>query len=293
MRALLRASSIGEQRRLERQASLVRKRRLQTPLVLSQEAQKQLLIARMTQDAHLFIFGDPGSGAGAGLPGLVTKDEHEPEAPEQPFPDKPCLRVFLDCLLVSGRFLAPEAAHYALDWGVPPARLTRLAQTGVLCVEKSRQVMASWLVCAYVLWRAKFHPHQLILVQSKREDDAALLVFTKEPQIGRMSFLELHLHPDLQQLGFGSNKEVAKTGQGATRCHLFFPNGSHIWGIPQGGNIIRSNTCSCLFSDEAGFQPEFGLAYQAALPSIKGGGQGIFVSSAEVGDFATLIEAEI
>src|SRR5512145_3296305 len=98
MRALLRASSIGEQRRLERQASLVRKRRLQTPLVLSREAQKQLLLARVTQDAHLFIFGD------ASLPGLVTKDEHEPEAPEQPFPDKPCLRVFLDCLLVSGRF---------------------------------------------------------------------------------------------------------------------------------------------------------------------------------------------
>lgn len=287
MRALLRASSVGEQRRLERQASLVRKRRLQTPLILSKEAQKQLLIARMAQDAHLFVFGD------ASTPGLITKDEHEPEAPEQPFPDKPCLRVFLDCLLVSGRFLDPEAAHYALDWGVRLERLERLASTGVLCVEKSRQVMASWLVVAYLLWRAKFHPHQLILVQSKREDDAALLVFTKEPQIARLSFLELNLHPDLRQIGFSGNKDVAITGVGATRSHLFFPNGSHIWGIPQGGNIIRSNTCSCLFSDEAAFQPEFGLAYQAALPSIKGGGQGIFVSSAEVGDFATLIEAEI
>jgi hypothetical protein len=47
-----------------------------------------------------------------------------------------------------------------------------------------------------------------------------------------------------------------------------------------------------LFSDEAAFQPDFGLAYQAALPALRGGGQGIFVSSAEVSDFATLVEAE-
>ena len=46
-------------------------------------------------------------------------------------------------------------------------------------------------------------------------------------------------------------------------------------------------------SDEAAFQPAFGLAYQAALPSLKGGGQAIFISSAEIGDFATLIEAEV
>ena len=57
--------------------------------------------------------------------------------------------------------------------------------------------------------------------------------------------------------------------------------------------MIRSNTPSCIFSDECAFQPEFGLAYQAALPALKGGGQGIFVSSAEIGDFATIIEADI
>lgn len=287
MRALLKASSIGEQRRLERQASLVRKRKLQTPVVLSQEAQRQLLIARLTQDAHLFVFGDLTH------PALITKDEHAPEAPAQPFPDKPYLRVFLDCLLVSGRYLTPLQATYALDWGVPLARLERLHQSGVLCVEKSRQVMASWLVVAYVLWRAKFHPHQLILVQSKREDDAALLVFQKEPQIARLSFLEMNLPPELRKVPFSDHHGLSRQGFGATRCHVYFPNGSHVWGIPQGGNIIRSNTCSLLFSDEAGFQPEFGLAYQAALPSIKGGGQGVFVSSAEIGDFANLIEAEV
>lgn len=286
MRKLLKASSLAEQRRLERTAAMVRKRLLQAPLNLSREAKRTLLIARMAKDAHLFIFGDDE------LPGLLTKDEHAQDEPVQPFPDKPYLRVFLDCLLVSGRFVAPHAATYALDWGVPLARLERLADTGVLCIEKSRQVMASWMVCAYLLWRAKFHAHQLILVQSKREDDAALLVYHKEPQVARISFLELNLPDALRSLHFG-RYDAFQTGTGALRCHLFFPNGSHIWGIPQGGNIIRSNTCSCLFSDEAGFQPEFGLAYQAALPSIKGGGQGIFVSSAEVGAFATLIEAEV
>jgi hypothetical protein len=48
-----------------------------------------------------------------------------------------------------------------------------------------------------------------------------------------------------------------------------------------------------LFSDEAAFQPEFGEAYTAALPAVRGGGQAIFVSSAEMGDFQELVEAEV
>ena len=287
MRTFLAGATPGEQRRLERQATRVRRERLQAPTVISREAQRQLLRARLSQDAHGFIFG------GAGLPGLITKDEHDPDTPERPFPDKPYLRVTLDCLLVSGRYLAPHGATYALDWGLPLDLLTRLAHTGVLCVEKSRQVMMSWLLVSYLLWRAKFHPHQLILVQSKREDDAELLVYHKDPQMGRMSFLEAHLPEDVQDLPFQNHMAASRLGTGASNGHLYFPNGSRVWGIPQGGNIIRSNTCSCLFSDEAAFQPEFGLAYQAALPSIKGGGQGVFVSSAEVGDFATLVEAPL
>jgi hypothetical protein len=240
------------------------------------------------KDAHCFVFGNWEMGVSY----LTTKDEHRTEAPEQPFPDLPYLRTLLDTLLVSGRFLPPELARYALDWGLPLDHLQAMYDSGLVFLEKSRQVMATWTVIAYLLWRAKFHPHQLILVQSKKEEDAAALVFNKEPQVARMSFLESRLPAYLRSVNFATSLGHQR-GSAGQKCHIFFPNGSHVWAIPQGGHIIRSNTSSCLFSDEAAFQPEFGMAYTAALPAIKGGGQGVFVSSAELGDFQQLVEADV
>jgi len=203
--------------------------------------------------------------------------------PEKSFPDVPYLRTLLDCLLVSGGLLPIERAQYAQAAGHTMAWLMALQASHIFMVEKSRQMMVSWLLCAYILWRAKYHPHQLILVQSKREEDAANLVFVKEAYYARISFMESHLPKALQTLQFP---------RAGANCHLYFPNGSHIWGIPEGSDIIRSNTASVVFSDEAAFQPEFGGAYTAALPAIKGGGQFIAVSSAEPSEFQTIVESE-
>ena len=73
---------------------------------------------------------------------------------------------------------------------------------------------------------------------------------------------------------------------------MYFANGSQIWGVPEGGAIVRSNHPSVIFADEAAFQPEFDGAYTAALPAVKGGGQFIAVSSAGLGAFASLVRAE-
>lgn len=214
--------------------------------------------------------------------GLVTKDEHDNLAPIKAFPDVPYLRVALDALCVSGRVMKPEQAVHALAEGYDRVWLEALASSGICACEKSRQVMMTWLCCAYLLWRAKYRDHQLILIQSKREEDAANLVFNKEPFVARMSFMEAHLPAHLQTVKFP---------KGATFSHLYFPTGSHVWGIPEGADIIRSNTPSVIFSDEAAFQPEFGSSFTAALPCVKGGGQYIAVSSANPGEFCELVEA--
>ena len=248
--------------------------------------------ALYAHDPHRFIFGHDGRYP------VLTKDEHRVTDPEQPFRDLPYLRVLLDCLLVSGHFVPPTEAHYALDWGIPLAHLEQMDYQGVVFLEKSRQIMASWLCVAYLLWRAKFHAHQLILIQSKKEEDAAKFVYMKEPQQARMSFMESRL-PDWMQDGIFSRKEVligrlpAPSRRGAEYGHLYFNNGSHVWGVPQGGSVVRSNTPSCLFSDECAFQNEFGASFQAAMPAIMGGGQLIAVSSPDLGDFAKLVEAPV
>lgn len=239
---------------------------------LKQTASQQLEAERCRRDAQYFVFDS----------GLMTKDEHDTTNPIKRFPDLLYLRALLDTLLVAGRLSAPQSCRYAREAGHSPLWLQGLASSGICLVEKSRQVMATWLCCAYLLWRAKYVPLQLILVQSKREEDAANLVFNKDPFVARISFMESHLPPHLRTMTF------PKCG---TFAHLYVPNGSHIWGVPEGQDIIRSNTPSVIFSDEAAFQPEFGGAFTAALPAIKGGGSFIGISSAEPGSFAQLVEA--
>lgn len=225
------------------------------------------------RDAHAFIFE-----------AVRTKDEHDLERPLKLFPDEQCLRATLDLYLVSAKLRLPTDATYALATGIGQPFLEHIYRSGILFIEKSRHVMATWLTCAYLLWRARAFPHQLIMVQSKREEDVAALVYDKEPDQGRISFLEWSLPEHLRLV------ELPKSGK---YCHLYFPNGSHIWGIPEGGHIIRSHNPSVVFSDEAAFQPEFGKAYTAALPAITHGGQLIVVSSAEPSEFQQLVEAEV
>lgn len=221
------------------------------------------------RSAHYFIFDGKL---------LRTKDEHESEAPVKLFPDKAYLRVILDCLLLTGGMIPVSKARYATEAGLPVARLDR---AGMFAVEKSRQIMATWLVAAYCLWRAKYRQHQLILWQSKKEDDAASVVFDKDRDTARMSFMETHLPASIQSpVGF-------------SRCNIRYQDtGSRIWGIPEGADVIRSNTPSVLVSDEAAFQPEFASARDAAMPAIKGGGQIIAISSAAPGAFAQWVGAE-
>lgn len=233
----------------------------------------EILKEKYRRDAHAFVFE-----------ACSTKDEHDLINPVKPFPDELCLQATLDLYLVSGKLLVPDKAVYAVKSGIPSDFLRHIYQTGILFIEKSRHVMATWLTCAYLLWRARSFPHQLIIAQSKREEDAAALVYDKEPDQGRISFLEWTL-PDYVR--------VVKLPQSGKYCHLYFPNGSHIWGIPEGGHIIRSHNPSVVFSDEAAFQPEFDKAYTASLPAITHGGQLIVVSSAEPSEFQQLVETDV
>lgn len=227
---------------------------------------------RCRRDPHFFIFEK-----------LVTKDEHKPLDPLHKFPDEPYLHALLDDYLVSGKIIRPEDARYSLEAGTPIGFLRHIHSRGIYFVEKSRHVMATWLSCGYLLWRARAFDHQLIVAQSKKEDDIAQFVYDKEPHQARISFLEWSLPPHLRMC------EFPKAGR---FNHINFPNGSHIWGVPQGGDVIRSHNPSVIFSDESAFQPEFEKAYTAALPAITGGGQLICVSSAEVSSFQQLCESD-
>ena len=144
----------------------------------------------------------------------------------------------------------------------------------LVAVEKSRQLIVTWSVCLYILWCCKFQKNRLWFVQSKKEADAANLVFNSEWPNARISFMEFNLPEGLRSDVFPSYGMLS-----------FSDTGSRIWGIPEGGDQIRSYTASGIFSDEAAYQPEFGHAWKAANPTVKGGGKMIVVSSARNGAY--------
>lgn len=178
----------------------------------------------------------------------TTLDEHDSENPYKNFPDHEYLEA-----------------------------LVRLLETHpFLAMPKSRQLMASWLVSAFGLWWAMTHHGQLILFQSKKEEDANRLIdrvwgiYERLPEHFRRRFPAEHSYLRI----------------------TFKQSDTKIEGIPQGAHQIRSTTPSMFFSDEMAFQDEAEASYTAALPALqgaRGGGRGIFVSSAAPGFFQELV----
>ena len=79
---------------------------------------------------------------------------------------------------------------------------------------------------------------------------------------------------------------VQSRGRGyiCTSAEITFPKlNSAILAIPQGGAIVRQRTPSGILSDEAQYQEDFGDAYVAARPCIRGGGWMVALSTANPG----------
>lgn len=191
-------------------------------LEISKEARK-LEIDRCTTDPIYFLYSDQNY--------VWTFDSYE-AGPNKVklFPDKEYIRYLL--------------------W--------RIHNDKILFIPKSRQIVVTWLSCFYLWWDARFHPFELNFAQSKKEEDAANLVFNKEWTTARISFMEAMLPAWLRD-----EKATAAYGK------INYSNGSIVWGIPQGGDIIRSYTPSIVFLDEAAFQSEAERAYTAAKAAAR------------------------
>jgi len=164
-----------------------------------------------------------------------TSDPHDTKHPIKKFPDKEYLHTVLKIVHAEPKVIIP----------------------------KSRQMMISWLLCAYCLWRALFLKAQLIFIQTLKEGEADKLVKRCLEMYRRLPSWMKAVYP-----------------KKSAYCRLEIPKtNSVIQGIPQGADIIRGNVSSFLFFDEAAFQPEFALAYQAAMPAVEGGGKVAIVST--------------
>jgi hypothetical protein len=142
----------------------------------------------------------------------------------------------------------------------------------ILWIEKSRDMMITWLCIAFFLHQAMTVPERGVLIQTQKADKAKQLIRYAKTLLQRQpAWLQdvfplakpLNLQPDLS---------------------LLFANGSYIIGIPGGADQIRSYHPWGYLNDESSFQPDAGECYNEALSAVKG--KIIFNSSAGPGWYA-------
>jgi len=151
--------------------------------------------------------------------------------------------------------------------------LFRLLQTDrIILLEKSRDMLVSWICVAYLTWEAMRIPHRGVLFQTQKEDKAVQLVEYAKCLYRRQ--------PPWLQEAFPLTKPVDKQAG----LELQFANGGYVIGIPGGANQIRSYHPWGYLNDESSFQPEAGESYNEALSAVKG--KIIFNSSASPGWYA-------
>ena len=144
----------------------------------------------------------------------------------------------------------------------------------ILFVEKSRDMMTTWLTVAMYAWDTLFHKNRENIFQS---DDS-----TKTADLVRRAFFIWENQPS-----FLKNIQPATYTVGQTRSGILDVSGlnSNIFGFPAGADQIRQFHPSGVFQDEAAFQPKAQDSFMAVKPAIQAGGRFTAVSSANPGWF--------
>lgn len=135
---------------------------------------------------------------------------------------------------------------------------------------KSRQMIMTWLFVSLSVWDFLMHPGRLIVLQSKKLEDAVGDETAGDGLLGRAKFIINHI-PGRELL---LPRMIPALGSKPTDAERFRSptTGSVLWAIAQGGQQIRQKTISGLLSDEAAFQEEFEDAYTASIPTMRPSG---------------------
>lgn len=137
-------------------------------------------------------------------------------------------------------------------------------------IEKTRQMMASWIFCGLALWDTMFGEGRRTFVMSKKEKDANALV-------ERCKFIYSKL-PKKFQDKYPRDPEKYLEMRWSKRNSI-------IQGVPEGADQVRSYTSSLIIMDEAAFQEKAEKVFEAAQPSLAGGGKFVMISTANGREF--------
>jgi hypothetical protein len=164
-----------------------------------------------------------------------------------------------------------------------PFLFTRFLMAPVLFIPKSREMMLSWSVIAYCVWRCQIFPGTQVLVQSQKHEKAAELVKGTEPPGYAFTLW------DRQDPWLKNRFPLAMKAGDLPSDNVVWKNGSEIKGVGQGADQVRQYHPTVFVVDEMAFMEEAGASFGAATPVAK---QIICVSSAGPGFFGDICSDE-
>jgi hypothetical protein len=173
-------------------------------------------------------------------------------------------------------YILPTVRPFTLKPYMPPI-IEAWLETNLFAIEKSRDMMATWLMVALATWDCFFHEGKQHIFQS--EDAFKTLELVK-----RADFIINHQPSWLRDINPG---KVVAGGNRSGILTLPAMN-SEILGFPQGPDQIRQFHPSGVFQDEAAFQDQAAAAFQAIKPAIQEGGKFYAISSANPGWFESI-----
>lgn len=144
----------------------------------------------------------------------------------------------------------------------------------LMVVEKSRDMMATWLVVTMYAHDSLFHKGRQNIFQSENA--------TKTRDLVDRAYILYNNQPEWLK-----NVHKATIAEGGNRAGILkVPSlQSEIIGFPAGADKIRQYHPSGVFSDEAAFNPNASESFAAIKPAISGGGRYTAISSANPGWF--------
>jgi hypothetical protein len=116
----------------------------------------------------------------------------------------------------------------------------------IVLLEKSRDMLVSWICVAYLTWEAMLVFRRGVLLQTQKEDKAIQLIDYAKCLYRRQ--------PPWLQEAFPLAKPLDKQAA----LELEFASGGYVVGIPGGANQIRSYHPWGYLNDESSFQPDAG-----------------------------------
>lgn len=144
----------------------------------------------------------------------------------------------------------------------------------IVCIDKSRDMMITWLIVTLYMWDTLFHKNRENIFQS---DDAS-----KACELVRRGFFIWNNQPAFLRDVHPAEFAIGQSKSGILQVPSL---ASKILGFPQGPEQIRMYHPSGIFQDEAAFQIQAEAAFTACKPAIQAGGRFTAVSSANPGWF--------